>query len=79
MIVYDHVCFFCTHSCCIVHVDWKDGVWLMEKCWRGFGHTLAYLETKMTKEMSSSHREDVLSDALFYLAKKLKSRIGTVG
>ena len=32
---------------------------------------------KMTKEMSASHREDISSDALFYFAKKQKSKIGT--
>lgn len=31
---------------------------------------------KMTKEMSASHREDILSDALFYFGEKQKSRIG---
>ncbi|XP_020609616.1 uncharacterized protein LOC110048175 [Orbicella faveolata] len=43
---------------------------MLERLWSYLG-----LFRKMTKEMSSSHREDVLSDALFYLAKKLKSRI----
>lgn len=43
---------------------------MLERLWSYLG-----LFRKMSKEMSSSHREDVLSDALFYLAKKLKSRI----
>ena len=31
---------------------------------------------KMTKEMSVSHREDIISDALFYLCEKQRSRLG---
>jgi ribosomal protein L20A (L18A) len=31
---------------------------------------------KMTKEMSASHREDIISDALFYFGKKQRSRVG---
>lgn len=46
---------------------------MLERLWSYLG-----LFRKMTKEMSSTHREDVLSDALFYLAKKLKSRIGRI-
>ena len=30
---------------------------------------------KMTKEMTASHREDILSDALFFYAKKQRSKI----
>ena len=31
---------------------------------------------KMTKEMSASHREDIISDALFYFGMKQRSRVG---
>ena len=41
-------------------------------------HLWSYLGQlrKMTKEMSASHREDIISDALFYLGKKQRSKIG---
>lgn len=49
--------------------------------WGGNGEVLeclwSYLSQfrKMTKEMSVSHREDIISDAPFYLGKKQRSRI----
>lgn len=44
---------------------------VLERLWSYLGQF-----RKMTKEMSASHREDILSDGLFYTGKKQRSRIG---
>lgn len=44
---------------------------VLERLWSYLGQF-----RKMTKEMSASHREDIISDALFYLAEKQRSKIG---
>jgi hypothetical protein len=44
---------------------------VMERLW-----SYLRLFRKMTKEMTASHREDILSDALYFYAKKQRSKIG---
>ena len=44
---------------------------VMERLWSYLGRF-----KKMTKEMSASHREDILSDALYFQASRARSKIG---